>query len=361
MSRTAWALLALSAGLGTLGCGGDDAVSRAAPCWCSWRDDVKNPLIEPPKTSVVGDPTFLMPADTPDGRWHLFAYTPAGIFQFRSDDGLAWEPDADPVVLGFRPYVLLDGGKFHLFYQRYDTPAKSHLELVSSDDLITFGAPTTVLEPTLAWEGELSGGVVSNPFVTRRDGEYWLYYSADQVLLPDSGVYEPRYLSVARAPSLTGPYVKHGTPLLSPGSEDPYFNLGVGSLKTFDEPWQGHTLGFANGIYQDDDGATHSAIHLLVSDDGLAWNRLCTAPIVTPSGRDDWKRAYAYAFDAKRNGNEIWLYYNARDGWSNASERIGLSRLSVGKSLDKMQVCGTALVTGAGGSGGNEADAGDSG
>jgi len=177
MSRRGWGLLALSTGLGTLGCGSDDGVSRSVPCWCSWRDYAQNPLIEPPKTNVVGDPTFLMPADTPDGRWHLFAYTPAGIFQFRSDDGLSWEADADPVVLGFRPYVLADGGKFHLFYQRYDTPAKAHLELVSSDDLSSFGTPTTVLEPTLPWEGELSDGVVSNPFVTKKDGEYWLYYS----------------------------------------------------------------------------------------------------------------------------------------------------------------------------------------
>lgn len=361
MSRTLGVLLAVAAAAGALGCGSDDAVSRSVPCFCSWRDYGKNPLIEAPKTNVVGDPTFLLPADTPDGRWHLFAYTPAGIFQFLSDDGLAWEAEADPVVLGFRPYVLADGGKFHLFYQKYDTPAQAHLEVMSSDDLSSFTTPTTVLDATLPWEGELSDGVVSNPFVTRRDGEYWLYYSADQVLLDDSGVYEPRYLSVAHSPNLTGPYQKHGTPLLSPGSKDPYFNLGVGSLKTFAEPWQGRTVGFANGIYRDDDGATHSAIHLLVSDDGLEWNRLCSAPIITPSGRDDWKRAYAYAFDAKRNGNEIWLYYNARDGWTNASEHIGLARLGITKSLDDMQACGSAQVTGTGGATGSGTDAGDAG
>lgn len=326
------------------GCGSDDSADDASfePCWCAFRDHPQNPLIEAPTTNVIGDPTFLRPEETPDGRWHLWAYTPAGIYRLTSDDGIAWVADELPVALGFRPYVFAEGGSFFLFYQRYDSPQSSHLEVLESADLEKWSPPTKVLDPSLEFEKELSQGVVSNPFVTRRGAEYWLYYSADQGLLPDSGVYEPRHLSVATGDALLGPYTKHGSPLWSPSAADPWFNLGIGSLKTFAEPWQGKTVGFANGIYEDDAGATHSAIHLVVSSDGLAWERLCTQPILAPSGADDWKKAYVYAFDAKRVGRELWLYYNARDGFAAATERIGLARLRLADDLDGMQACGPA-------------------
>jgi len=170
-------------------------------------------------------------------------------------------------------------------------------------------------------------------------------------------VYEPRYLSVARAPSLTGPYTKHGTPLLSPGSKDPYFNLGVGSLKTFAESWQGRTVAspMASIRTRGCDALGHPSF---CSPTTASSGSACAPPHREPERPSRLKRAYAYAFDAKRNGNEIWLYFNARDGWGNASERIGLSRLSIGKSLDKMQACGSAQVVGTGGSGGSDSDAG---
>ncbi len=335
-------LLVVALGLSALGCGAEDESATAGfdPCWCNFRDDSRNPLIEAPSTNVIGDPTYLRPEEAPDGLWHLFAYTPAGIYGFRSENGIHWTPDDAPIALGFRPFVFVDAGSYHLFYQRYDTPQSSHLEVIVSQDLVTWTPPDSVLPTSLPFEKELSQGVVSNPFVERRDAEYWLYYSADQGLLKDSGVYEPRHLSFATASELHGPYTKHGTPIWSPSDADPSFNLGIGSLKVFAEPWQGKRIAFANGLYAEPDGTTHSAIHLVASEDGVSWQKLCSEPILAPSGKADWKRAYVYAFDAKRVKNEIWLYYNARDGWAAATERLGLARLRLSENLDDMAVCG---------------------
>lgn len=38
-----------------------------------------------------------------------------------------------------------------------------------------------------------------------------------------------------------------------------------------------------------------------------------------------WKRAFVYAFATARVGPELRVYYNARDGWAQGVERIGMS------------------------------------
>ena len=38
----------------------------------TWEESEANPLIKPGiASSLIADPTFLPPAETPDGRWHL--------------------------------------------------------------------------------------------------------------------------------------------------------------------------------------------------------------------------------------------------------------------------------------------------
>jgi hypothetical protein len=63
-----------------------------------------------------------------------------------------------------------------------------------------------------------------------------------------------------------------------------------------------------------------------VSKDGLAWEEAPFGPILLP-GTADWKKALVYQLDCVSVGDELRIYYNARDEWLDGIERIGLSVL----------------------------------
>jgi len=297
--------------------------------WCFWKDYQGNPIIEPPDDlKIVADPTFLPPSQSPDGRWHLFAHTLTGIYHYSSSDGIHWSTSADPMLQGIllRPYAFQENGVTHLLYEHFLDFSHSQIEMRSSTDLVSWTDPIKLLEPTLAWEQSVQS-VTGNPFLLKRDGEYWLYYSAGSVYLPDAMYSEPMYIGLARAKDLNGPYNKNPTPLIGPSDTDPYRNLGAGSMKLLLQRYDGKWIALNNGIYIDTHGSTRSAIRILSSQDGLAWSPLCETPILIPGS--GWKRAFVYAFDVRPVNEWFLLYYNARDGWAIGIERIGLAFMRI--------------------------------
>ncbi len=108
--------------------------------------------------------------------------------------------------------------------------------------------------------------------------------------------------------------------LLAPAADEPYANLGAGSLKVIDAG-DGY-VGFQNGIYWDAaSNHSRSAIRVLSSPDGERWRVRGPDPIIRP-GRG-WKRSHVYAMDVRRVGETWLMYFNARDGWFVGRERIG--------------------------------------
>jgi hypothetical protein len=334
--RLAALVAALAAACG-LGCGSDgegggsrtgSQVPRAIAELCrGWTEHPSNPLIGPPfPETIIADPTFLDPSQTPDGRWHLFAHAVlSGIHHYTSPDGVAWtrRPPALFGVGAIRPYLHREGETYYLFYEALTDYYHSHIELRTSSDLFTWSDPTTVLSPELEWEtGVLF--TTGNPFLLERDGEYWLYYSADGIFLQDTLYFEPKYVGVARSSSITGPYRREPMPLIGPSVTDPELNLGAGSIKLLAEPVAGRWLAFNNTIYNDDVGDSRSSIRLLHSSDGLRWEKACEEPVLGPEP-DTWRRSFVYAFDVRPVGDSLWMYFNARNGWFSGTERIGLA------------------------------------
>ena len=305
------------------------AAHPASSPWCRWQEYPNNPIIQPRSgQTIIGDPTFLPPAETPDHRWHMYAYALDGLDHFTSADGIEWTRVESALFgnLHLRPYLLHEGDTYYLFDETFATPLSSYTEVRMSPDLRVWSAPKKLLSPTLPWEQAVQR-TTGNPFVIRVDDRWRLYYSASQVYLHDSLYFEPTYISVAYADDITGPYTKLGKPLFSPDPNDPYRNLGAGSLKLLPEKIGGKWLALNNGIYEDAAGHSRSAIMLLSSDDGLTFTPMCDQPILAP--KPGWQRAYVYAFAARQIGDTIWLYYNARDGWLEGKERIGLATLKV--------------------------------
>lgn len=292
----------------------------------TWPDHPKNPLILPRFPDwMIADPTVLPPSQTPDGRWHLFANAIIkGIQHFVSDDGVEWERIGTGLFLGIRPYVVLENGLYHLFYEMADFPRGSVIARRTSADLTHFSGPEIVARPEFEWEGKRLR-TNGNPCLVRHGGRYALYFSAGWVFLKDCLFLEPRHIGVAWADRIEGPYVKHPTPLISPAPEPRFRNLGAGSMKVLPPdapgaPW----WAFNNGIFLDEQGRSRSEIHLLTSRDGLGWELASASPLLT-FGDAGWKRALVYAMHVVEHDGEWRMYYNARDGWFIGKERIGLA------------------------------------
>ncbi|MBA2466463.1 MAG: family 43 glycosylhydrolase [Sphingomonas sp.] len=75
---------------------------------------------------------------------------------------------------------------------------------IADDGASLIGEPTTVLCNDLPWEGHL----IEGPFVTRKNGRYWLFYAGNDFASPAYGI------GVAVADHPLGPYVKQTEPLL---------------------------------------------------------------------------------------------------------------------------------------------------
>lgn len=290
----------------------------------NWKDYPANPLICPPFPGfLLGDPSVLLPDESPDEAWHLFANTLFAIHHYTSRDGINWRRIAR-VCPGMRPYVLREDNTYFLLCEEFAIPMfKSHIVIRSSRDLLNWSEKKIIITPELPWEKQL-GHTCGNPCLVKNNGNYFLYYSAGLVFLPDLGFCEPLHIGVAKAHDISGPYEKRDEPIISPDTKEPYRNLAAGALKVICLPEIEGFVGFNNGIYSDESGKTRSAILALRSRDGIQWDKMYDEPVISPGGYS-WKKALVYQLDVKRVGDEMWLYYNARSGWRFGRECIGLA------------------------------------
>jgi hypothetical protein len=297
----------------------------------TWRLDARNPLLRPSFPSpILADPTFVPPGESPDGRWHLFAHSLFGIHHHVSPDGLAWRRRGRVCGNALRAFLHRVDGTYRLLYERCRRMLPmlrarwySHVEMRTSTDLERWSAPTVLLRPSLAWHREAGGGAaVGNPCLVKTAGGYRLYYSAGLVRLDDCGFDEPRHIGVAEAATASGPFHPRSHPILSPRADDPFANLGAGSMKVLavDDGF----VGFQNGIYWDA-AARHSgsAVRLLGSADGLEFVPL-GGPFLRPGA--GWMRSHVYAVDVRRVDDELQLYFNARSAWHWLAGREAIGR-----------------------------------
>lgn len=306
----------------------EELVGRLGPlARLAWQDHPENPLIEPFVRDVVADPTVLGPDQTPDGLWHMITCGSHGyLAQWTSSDGLHWERFVHHEWDGFSPFVHPHGGRYYLFYQMNNFPERCWIVCRHSEDLRTWSEPQVILEPDLPWEDMEFRPTCRNACLTPLpDGTFRLYYSGGVKRIPDLGFEEPANIAVASADHILGPYRKNPEPLFGPDADDPYRNIGAGAMKVYHLPDPGLFVGFNNGMYWEEPTRhTRSAIHMLVSEDGLEWFDLPGNPVRYPED-GTWKGALVYQLCLVRRPGEWRMYYNAREGWEKGIERIGLA------------------------------------
>lgn len=319
----------------------------------NWTEYTCNPVVDyrtpDGVKTAVGDPTVVLPGEF-DGLWHLFChgfrndnYAPL-LFHFVSEDGLVWENRQMQPMEVNPTYLFRDGNRWILYYSAVlYTPAEQAAYQVAnvlrarwSEDLEHWSEPVDLLAPELPWEREADPDrawciQTRNPCMCRLpNGRYRLYYSAGTVLLRDCGYEEPKYISFAEADSPLGPFIRHGSPILAPDNAIPHRNYGAGALKVFS--WREQFLGLYNSIYVDDAGVSRSAINVVVSRDGITWTEAPYNPIIRPTDRG-WNSTLIYQLDLVQWGNELRLYYNARQGSADGSEAIGCAMLNRGTEI----------------------------
>jgi GH43 family beta-xylosidase len=113
------------------------------------------------------------------------------------------------------PYLLykIDGNA-------HGQPTPIHIRQLAPDGL-SFAPGSTQVQVLVNDPGTWEGGVVEGPWMVKRGGFYYLFYSGN--------VYDHRYRTgVARSTSLTGPYQKHGPPILT--NNERWVGPGHGSV-----------------------------------------------------------------------------------------------------------------------------------
>ncbi|MCC6583801.1 MAG: glycosyl hydrolase family 43 [Chitinophagales bacterium] len=295
------------------------------------------PLISPPKlTPLIADPTVLLPHETPDQKWHLFAHSVFGVQQFVSENGIEWQKKNVVVRASMRPFIFKENDTFYLFYEKYNSVRTifsflpgvkwySEIEVTSSCDLIQWTKPKSLIQPALGFHQDTTlGKAVSNPCLLKIGNKYRLYYSSSLVKIPDCGFNEPLHITYAESDNIDGNYISATSPLFSPSKESKWNNLGAGSMKVI--PCEDGFVAFQNGIYEHN-GTSGSAICILYSKDGVQWNYLQDEPVLKPNPAISWMASHIYACDVKLYDGKIYLYFNARNHahWSKGSEHIGLA------------------------------------
>jgi hypothetical protein len=296
------------------------------------------PLIQPPALSpIIADPSFLFPEETPDSRWELYAHSAWGLHRYRSADGLAWEDRGMAIANAMRPCLRrLGPSAYVLLYEKYRPLGlpmqalplrprwRSSIELRLSGRPESWGKPHAALEPRLPWMRDSAlGDSVSNPYLVEDAGTLRLYFSASLSWIDDCGFCEPRYIGLALSRAADSPFVPLGAPIIDPAADGMPGVIGAGSMKALrmDDGW----IGLQNKIYRDASGKSRSAIFILRSGDGIAWESARKEPLVAP--RPGWRASHVYACDCRfREGEGRWyLYFNARDAWGigQGRERIG--------------------------------------
>ena len=128
----------------------------------------KNPLISPPRcTPLIADPTVLLPEESPDKKWHLFAHSIFGIQHYLSENGVDWKKNKTVVRAAMRPFIYKENNMYFLFYEKYHAmkllfsflPNQrwySQIEVVSSKDLIQWTTSKVLIKPMLNFHQDIN-------------------------------------------------------------------------------------------------------------------------------------------------------------------------------------------------------------
>ncbi|MFA5448609.1 MAG: hypothetical protein WC233_10085 [Sphaerochaeta sp.] len=295
---------------------------------------------------ALGDPFFLFPEESPDGKWHLFGHSWIGLEHFISENGISWEPRKMVCFRGRSPSLFEEDGRWYLLYEKHDPDlpvfgkkrrakrekkiSRSRFEMAASDDLLTFEEPVVILDSAeipLAADG-LAHPRVSRPQIIKVGEVYRLYYGISHRMMIDTAQKGSRHFGMATSTTLLGPYVPYngGEPLLSADADDRWRSMAVGSIRVIaiEDGFVGLQCAYG---WDAEKGKSVSHLIQLESVDGIEWKTVARRPLLS-SPAQGWASSYIVSCDVNYKASEAcwYCYYSANRRINRilAPESIGL-------------------------------------
>ncbi len=265
----------------------------------------------------VGEPVFLFPEESPDGRWHLFAQSFLGIEHFSSENGISWQTEKLVVFRGRTPSLFFEDGMWYLLYEERSSSfrrrfgrakSRSEIKVIASEDLVSFGAPVTLLEADA-----LGVDLLSSPQLLNASGEYRLYYGVGERSLLKTRQRPNKALAVAIATAALGPYIPYddGKPILRADADSKHRSMATGRVRII--PLDTGFVALESAYFWNtSSGTVASTLIQLESEDGLSWSESTRAPILTPP-KEGWASSFLLSCDVRYKESEAcwYCYYSA--------------------------------------------------
>lgn len=181
--------------------------------WLIWKDDCNGIWPRPLAMVLHRRPELIakMFDDAADRRTAAFA---AAIVGWANEQRpmvrfFLMQPLIETVLANWAQVraVLAAWGGAPAILEAMTTPVRA--QRLAADGHSLVGENRVILTNDLDWEGHL----IEGPFVTRKDGRYYLFYAGNDFSTPSYGI------GVASADRLLGPYEKQGEPLLRSTSQ----------------------------------------------------------------------------------------------------------------------------------------------
>ena len=291
----------------------------------------------------LSDPSFLLPDESPDGLWHLFAHTWLGVEHYTSTSGLEWKKEHLVFLRGHSPFIYKEGNVYYMLYELHDRvyghkkdrARSSRILLSSSSDLALWSEPRVLLDSSSISRSSYRGGPerISRPQLIPWQGRYRLYFGAGEGLVYDTDQKCTARLMFAESYDIDGPYVPSDTVLMEADPESRYRSLSPGAVRI---------IPCADGIaaiecayfYDKEHDRSRSAMVLMVSDDGLVFPE---PHVMQLSPLDGWASRCITCCDARYKENEeTWYCYYSANG-IDANSRIPYVKESLGLLLGRLR------------------------
>lgn len=270
------------------------------------------------------DPAYLLPEESPDGLWHMFAHTWIGLEHFTSTSGLEWRREHLITWRAHSPFIFREGGTYWLFYEIHDRTnfskksddsiSASRIMVISSNDLMLWSKPKLVLDSTKIKRAQYKDGPVrvSRPQLIEWEGRYRLYFGAGETRMYDTRQKTTARLMYAESDYLDKEWRVNPEPLLEIEPDSKYRNLAVGSVRIV--PCSDGLAAFECAYsYDREKNRSTSCVLLLTSQDGKDWK---TEKVIQNTAEEGWASRYITSVDVRyKDGENTWYCYYSANGY----------------------------------------------
>lgn len=268
-------------------------------------------------TPRLCDPSFLLPEESPDGLWHLFAHTWIGIEHFTSTSGLDWKREKRLFLRSHSPFIYKEGSTYYMLYETRDSlpfASKgdrndgSRIMITSSADLSLWAEPKMLLDSDRISKSVYRGGErrVSRPNLIRWENKYRLYFGSAETRIYDTRQKATPYLMYGEADYIDGPYEVADEPLFMADGDSRHRNLAVGSFRM---------VPCSDGIaaleceysYDEERDRSTTTLLLLSSSDGIHFDG---EKIIEKTPEKGWANRYISSADLRyKEDEDTWYCY----------------------------------------------------